>query len=173
MALIQCKRKKLWEPATRATALGSSSNLDHRFRTAFLCRRSFRVFPKSARTKRLVPKQTKNSHIHVCIFYQESVEALWYLYTQYHYLINPIPAPCSSSLPPTAHCCTASIYCSCPELLWCFVAYCRQVIFLFAKNLTYDLPVYSSTCAYVQSHCWFYSVSLLRYSRSCSTVRAL
>ena len=71
---------------------------------------------------------------------------IWYLYTQYHCLINPIPVPCSSSLPPTAHCCTASTYCRCPELLWRFVAYCRHItFFLFAKTSTYDLPVYSST----------------------------
>ena len=146
-ALIHCQRKKkLWEPATRATVLGSNSNLNYRIRTAFLCRRSFRVFAQSARTKRSVPKQTKISQIYVLyIFYQESVEALWHPYTQYHYFINPIPAPCSSSLPPTAHCCTAGIYCSCPELPWRFVAYYRQVTFLFAKTSTYDLPVYSST----------------------------
>ena len=34
------------------TVVGSSSNLDDRLRTAFLCRRSFRVLAKSARTKR-------------------------------------------------------------------------------------------------------------------------
>ena len=58
--------------------LQSSSNLDHRIRTAFLCRRSFRSFAKSARTKTLVPKQTENSQIYVYIhvLYQESVEAL-------------------------------------------------------------------------------------------------
>ena len=32
--------------------LGSSSNLDHRFRTGFLYRRRFRILAKSARTKR-------------------------------------------------------------------------------------------------------------------------
>ena len=68
---------------------------------------------------------------------------------QYLYLVNPIPAPCSSSLPPTAHCCTASIYCSCPELLWRFVAYCRQVTFLFAKTSAYDLPVHSLSLIHI------------------------
>ena len=39
--LIHSRRKNIciWEHATRATVLGSSKNLDHRFRTAFLCRR--------------------------------------------------------------------------------------------------------------------------------------
>ena len=96
----------------------------------------------------------------VYAFYQESVEDLWYLYTQYHYLINPTPAPCSSSLPPTAHCCTASIYyCSCPELLWRFVAHCRQVTFLFAKTSTYDLHVYSGSTWIPLTPLRFYSVS--------------
>ena len=45
-------KKKLWAPATRATVLGSSSNLDHMFLTGFLYRRSFRILAKSARTKR-------------------------------------------------------------------------------------------------------------------------
>ena len=36
-------KKKLWAPATRATVHGSSSNLDDRFLTAFLCRCRFRV----------------------------------------------------------------------------------------------------------------------------------
>ena len=164
--------KNFWEPATRATVLASSSNLDHRIRTTFLCRRSFKVLARSARMKRLIPKQTKKSQMYAYIFYQESVEALWYLYTQYNYLINLIPTPFSSSLPPTAHCCTASIYCSCPELLWRFVVYCRQVTLLFAKTSTYDLPVYSSTWVPLKP-LLFYSVSFLWYNESCRTVRAL
>ena len=89
-ALSIASGKKLWEPATRATVLGSSLNPDHRIRTAFLCRRHFRVFAKSARTKRLVPKKDENfmNRLDVCcVFYQESVEGLRYLYTQYHYLV--------------------------------------------------------------------------------------
>ena len=46
------KKRKKRAPTTRATVLGSSSNLDDRFRTAFLCRRSFMVLAKSARTNR-------------------------------------------------------------------------------------------------------------------------
>ena len=42
------KKKKLWAPATRATVLGSSSNLDQRVRKGFPYRRSFRILPKSA-----------------------------------------------------------------------------------------------------------------------------
>ena len=161
-AFIHCQRKNFESPPrelqcsdraqTSTTGSGRPSYVD-----------VVLGFSLSARTKRLVPKQTKISPIYVYIFYQESVEALWYLYTQYHYLINPIPAPCSSSLPPTAHCCTASIYCSCPELLWRFVAYCRQVTFLFAKTSTYDLPVYSSTWVPLKP-LWFYSVSFLWYT---------
>ena len=46
--------KKNFERSPRELqiVLGSSSNLDDRFRTAFLCRRSSRVLAKSARTKR-------------------------------------------------------------------------------------------------------------------------
>ena len=51
--LIHSRKIKIKRaPATRATVLGSSSNLDDRFRTSFLCQPRFRVLAKSARTKR-------------------------------------------------------------------------------------------------------------------------
>ena len=114
-ALIHCHRKKnFWEPAKRSTVLGSSSGLDHRIRTAFMCRCSFRVSTKRARTKRLVPKQTKFSQIFVRIFYQESAEAWWYLYTQYATESTPSRRHVDRRYRPLL----TAIYCCCPELLY-------------------------------------------------------
>ena len=64
---IHSRLKKNWAPATRATVLGSSSNFDHRFRTAFQYRRSFGFLAKSAQTKRQVRKQTKKSQLYIYI----------------------------------------------------------------------------------------------------------
>ena len=66
------KKKKKRAPTTRATVLGSSSNLDDRFRTAFLCRRSCMVLAKSARTKKSGLKQTKISKFHKYTYVQGS-----------------------------------------------------------------------------------------------------
>ena len=62
--LVHSPRKIFFEsPPRKLQCSNRAQNLDHRFRTAFLCRRSVKVLAKSARTKRQVRKQTKTSQI--------------------------------------------------------------------------------------------------------------